>query len=198
MNKKNQSRRKFLGTGGAALGAGWAALNMPTLLAAGEAAAANKKAVAAYKNITAEQADALAAFADQIIPPGDSPGAVDMGVVYFMDAAFGTFMAGAKPMIDGGLIEWDLKARTMNSAVERFSELSSADQTGFLKTEEDGPLFGMLYMLVLWGMFSDPKYGGNRGGEGWKLIGFDKQHAWQPPFGYYDAQAMGSTEYSGE
>lgn len=198
MKKVNKSRREFLTSGGVALSAGWIALNMPALLAAGETAQANKEAAAAYQNITSEQATELGAFADQIIPPDDTPGAVDMGVVYFMDYAFGTFMAGPKPMMEGGLIEWNQKAHDMNPEVERFSELSLADQTTLLKAEEQGPLFGMLSMLVLWGTFSSPEYGGNRDGQGWKLIGFDKQHAWQPPFGYYDAQAMGSTAYSGE
>ena len=198
MNKTNQSRRKFLSSSGVAVSAGWLALNMPALLAAGEAALVNKQAAAAYQNITSEQAAELGAFADQIIPPGDSPGAVDIGVVYFMDTALGTFMAGAKPMVEGGLLEWNQKAQNMNPEVERFSDLSLEDQTTFLKAEEGGPLFGMLSMLVVWGMFSDPKYGGNLNQQGWNLIGFNKQHAWQPPFGYYDAKAMGSTEYSGE
>lgn len=196
MNNVNKSRRQFLTSGSIALSAGWLSLNTPLLLAAGEAALANKNAAAPYQNITDEQAIELAAFADQIIPPDDTPGAVDVGVVYFMDQAFGTFMAGAKPMIEGGLIEWNQKVQNMYPDVQTFSELSLEDQTDFLKTEEDGQLFGFLAMLVLWGMFSSPKYGGNRNDEGWKLLGFSKQHAWQPPFGYYDAQVMGSAEYS--
>jgi len=35
-------------------------------------------------------------------------------------------------------------------------------------------------------MFTLPAYGGNRGGVGWKLIGFEDAHVFQPPFGYYD------------
>ena len=35
-------------------------------------------------------------------------------------------------------------------------------------------------------MFSNPSYGGNRGGIGWKLLGFEDQHIFDPPFGYYD------------
>lgn len=198
MKQIDKSRRKFLTSGGVALSAGWVTLNMPALLAAGDAAQANKDAAAAYQYITPEQAIELGAFANQIIPPDDTPGAVDIGVVYFMDEAFGSFMAGPKPMMEGGLVEWNQKAQSMNPEVTRFSELSLADQTKLLRTEEEGPLFGLLAMLVLWGMFSSPTYGGNRNGEGWKLIGFDKQHAWQPPFGYYDAQAMGSSAYSEE
>jgi hypothetical protein len=32
----------------------------------------------------------------------------------------------------------------------------------------------------------DPDYGGNRDGTGWKVIGRDREHMFQPPFGYYD------------
>ena len=40
-------------------------------------------------------------------------------------------------------------------------------------------------------MFSMPAYGGNRDGVGWKLIGFDDQHAFQSPFGHYDRDYPG-------
>jgi hypothetical protein len=40
-------------------------------------------------------------------------------------------------------------------------------------------------------MFSDPKYGGNRNGLGWQLIGFQDQHVFSPPFGYYDRDYPG-------
>jgi hypothetical protein len=40
-------------------------------------------------------------------------------------------------------------------------------------------------------MFSLPSYGGNRGGVGWKLIGFEDAHVFQAPFGYYDRDYPG-------
>ena len=40
-------------------------------------------------------------------------------------------------------------------------------------------------------MFSLPEYGGNRDGVGWKLLGFEDQHVFQPPFGYYDRDYPG-------
>lgn len=36
-----------------------------------------------------------------------------------------------------------------------------------------------------------PKYGGNRDGIGWKLLGFEIQHSFQPPFGFYDRDYPG-------
>ncbi len=44
------------------------------------------------------------------------------------------------------------------------------------------------------GMFAMPSYGGNRDHVGWSLLGFPHQHAWQPPFGHYDAQESGDDE----
>ena len=42
------------------------------------------------------------------------------------------------------------------------------------------------------GMFALPEYGGNRDHKGWELIGFEHQHVWQPPFGYYDGPEFNS------
>lgn len=42
-------------------------------------------------------------------------------------------------------------------------------------TEPEAPpteYFALLHNLILEGVFADPKYGGNAGGAGWKLIGF--------------------------
>jgi hypothetical protein len=36
-----------------------------------------------------------------------------------------------------------------------------------------------------------PEYGGNREGLGWKLIGFEDRHIFEPPFGYYDRDYPG-------
>ncbi len=46
-----------------------------------------------------------------------------------------------------------------------------------------------MIFLTHCGMFAMPSRGGNRDRSGWALLGFDNQHAWQPPFGYYDALA---------
>jgi gluconate 2-dehydrogenase gamma chain len=40
----------------------------------------------------------------------------------------------------------------------------------------------------MYGFLGNPSYGGNRDRIGWKLIGFEDRMAYQPPFGYYDAQ----------
>jgi hypothetical protein len=56
----------------------------------------------------------------------------------------------------------------------------------FLRTVDRTPFFDQARLLTLCGMFSSPSYGGNRDGLGWKLIGFEDRHVFEPPFGYYD------------
>ncbi|WP_144109752.1 gluconate 2-dehydrogenase subunit 3 family protein [Paraburkholderia sp. BCC1886] len=64
-----------------------------------------------------------------------------------------------------------------------FARLSPDDKEAFLHALESpdtvldnglpGPLvFGLLYQLVVEGMFADPIYGGNAGKAGWRLVGF--------------------------
>ena len=101
-NTEKKSRREFLTSSGSVLGASMLALNMPLILTACERAQTQLQSGAAYENITLEQAVELGAIADQIIPEDETPGATQTGVVYFMDTAFGGFMAGALPMLTQG------------------------------------------------------------------------------------------------
>jgi gluconate 2-dehydrogenase gamma chain len=64
-----------------------------------------------------------------------------------------------------------------------------------LKTADQGPFFETTRMLTVLGMFSSPRYGGNYQGSGWQLMGFVDQHAFTPPFGYYDARYTGFVPY---
>ena len=44
---------------------------------------------------------------------------------------------------------------------------------------------------LMFGLVADAKYGGNRDGVGWALIGFEREFAYQPPFGFYDRDEHG-------
>jgi hypothetical protein len=72
-----------------------------------------------------------------------------------------------------------------------FAELSSAQQIAFLKSIDHTPFFDSMRFLTVLGMFAMPGYGGNRDGVGWKLLGFEDQHVFQPPFGHYDRDYPG-------
>ena len=191
MTISKSSRRNFLKSGGSVMGASWLAINLPLIVSAGETAAHNKESGAVYNNISVEESREFSALVNQIIPPDDTPGATEIGVVYFIDVALGDFMSSAAPMLREGLADLQQKTRSAYSNIQRFSELPFEDQTKMLKSVEDTAMFGTLHFLTLCGMFCLPSYSGNHENAGWDLIGFDHRHAWQPPFGYYDAAVHG-------
>jgi len=41
---------------------------------------------------------------------------------------------------------------------------------------------------TIMGFLAKPEYGGNYNQSGWKVIGFEDQMTYKPPFGYYDAE----------
>ena len=140
--------------------------------------------------LTAFEAAELEAIAAQIIPTDDTPGAREAGVIYFIDRALNTFGADNLEPIREGLQEFESSVREEHPGVEAFSALSDDQQIEALRAIEESDFFGTVRTLTIAGMFSHPSYGGNRDKVGWQLLQFDDRHAWQPPFGYYDAQYM--------
>lgn len=195
MNDKRASRRSFLASSGATLGGAWLGLNAPAVLAAAAEAATRRTDGKDWSTLTAPQAMTLGALADQILPPDETPGAAEMGAVQFMDVALGGFMAGLMPLITEGLDTLEASAR--ETGAQNFASLSFAAQTEIVTGIESTPFFAQVHMLTLLGVFAMPAHGGNLDQSGWKLIGFEPRHAWQPPFGFYDAAHNGGDNDAG-
>lgn len=189
-HSEKNSRRTFLAEAGKMAGGGWLALNAPLLLAASKAADEQRLAGADWLHMTAREAKGFEAVVDQIIPPDDLPGAAETGVVYFIDQALGGFAGDLSGLLKEGLADLDRRAVTEHPGSEGFAQLEFEDQTLILQQIDTTPFFGQMIFLTHCGMFANPTWGGNLGQAGWKLLGFDSRHAWQPPFGFYDAQAM--------
>ena len=180
-------RRMFLKLAGASLGAGWLAARWPEVLAAGDAAATARTADRGYATLDREAAADLAAIAECIIPSGETPGAREAGVVWFMDAALGGFMAGARAPVLEGLAS--LRRRGADAGIPGgFAALERSRQIELLNAVEGEPFFETLRFMTIAGMFAMPAYGGNRGHVGWAMIGLEHAHGWQPPFGHYDGE----------
>jgi gluconate 2-dehydrogenase gamma chain len=192
MKDKKANRREFLVHTSLLAGGGWLTLNTPLLLAAGHAAEKQRAAGETWMNLTPQEAKTITAVVDQIIPPDDLPGASDAGTVYFIDQALGGFLAGATGMLSEGLADLDRLALESFPDSGGFARLSYDQQTPLLQSIETGPFFNQMIFLTHCGMFAMPSWGGNRELSGWALLGFDNRHAWQPPFGFYDAQAVGA------
>ena len=54
---------------------------------------------------------------------------------------------------------------------------------------ERTPFFQAVRFDTIVGMFALPTWGGNRDYAGWHMLGLEHQPQFQPPFGYYDADA---------
>lgn len=186
----NPARRRFLCASGGVVGGSWLALHLPALAGLAEAAAAARDAGAAFAHLSPLEAAGFDAIAARIIPTDATPGAREAGVVHFIDQALGDFMAEEGEELRAGLESLDAMA-TSTFHVERFAALEVAAQDELLRKIEETPFFGLMHYLTVAGMFALPDYGGNRDYLGWQLIGLSRQHAWLPPFGYYDAELMG-------
>ena len=184
------SRRAFLAAAGAA-GSAWL-LADPALLNAALAHA--RKTVALpppyrFQVLTPEQAADLEAICMRIIPSDGSPGAKEAGVIHFMDKALETFAAPQKDFVLNGLADVNKKVVEKWPGTTSFVALKPEQQDEYLKSIEQTPFFGQTRFATCVGMFGNPSYGGNQGEVGWKLLGFQSHGIYQPPFGYYDAEA---------
>ena len=106
--------------------------------------------------------------------------------MYFIDRALATFLAQLATDYRAQLADFQTACRAEHPGVVAFASLTSEQQVEYLTRVDQTPFFNTTRLLTLLGMFSLPAYGGNRDGLGWKLIGFEDHHIFQPPFGYYD------------
>jgi gluconate 2-dehydrogenase gamma chain len=186
MHDAGFSRRSFLRSLSGALGASCLTLEWSDVAAAAHHARTN--ATATF--LTPAEAADVEAISAQIIPSDDTPGAREAGVVFFIDHALATFFASIAKEFRFQLAEFQVACRARHPE-KAFAALASERQIEFLKTVESTPFFARMRMLTVLGMFSMPAYGGNRDGVGWKLLGFEDQHVFEPPFGYYDRDYPG-------
>jgi gluconate 2-dehydrogenase gamma chain len=131
------------------------------------------------------------AITSQIVPSGDGPGAHEAGVVYFIDRALATFDGHLKDSYRAGLAQFQQKRKEMFPGSASIAGLTSDQQIQLIRNNEQTEFFELLRTHTLYGLLGNPSYGGNRDRLGWKLIGFEDRMAFQPPFGYYDANANG-------
>lgn len=189
MGNQEDSRRQFLVRSASGFGSAWIALHWPAILAAHEharQAAANPNTKLEF--FSPEDAAEIEAMAAQIIPGGDSPGAREAGVIYFMDRALTTFDRERQPAYKDGIALLRAHTRERFPATPAFSKLSPEQQIQLLTEIERTEFFETVRLHTVMGFLCDPSYGGNRDQVGWKLIGFEQRPSWKPPFGYYDSE----------
>jgi gluconate 2-dehydrogenase gamma chain len=121
----------------------------------------------------------LEAFVNRLVPSDEyGPGAVECGVVEYIERSLAGPLAGGKPAILAAIDAVDATAREMLGAP--LAELTPDKQDAVLSAIEknaargfepnSAAFFALVRRLTLEGMFSDPSYGGNRNFAGWDLI----------------------------
>ena len=195
MSADQLSRRAFLAAAGAA-GAAWLAVDPDTLQAALVHARRTVALPPPYRfdALTAAQAADLEAIAMRIFPSDGTPGAKEAGVIHFIDKALSTFAAPQKDDVVKGLDDLNQRVAAKwpgpaGGPTTSFAALRAEQQDELLKEIEKTPFFGQTRFASVVGMFGNPSYGGNQDQAGWKLLGFEAHGIYQPPFGWYDAEA---------
>ena len=189
MDSSSGTRREFLASSAALLGGAWATTQLPALatLAAWARTAAAQQA--SFTALTPDEARTMEAFAAQIIPSdAQLPGAREAGAIYFIDRALGSHFAQMKDPVKQGIADLDARARRRMKGAKGFADLDAASQVRVMRQVEQQPFFFMGRMLTVMGVFADPGYGGNRDHAGARILGIVHQPAYQPPFGWYDAE----------
>jgi len=206
MNELN--RRNFLLRTGTGLSVAWITANWPALLSAATHAhnAAKAATPPKFEFFTPEETVEVEAITARIIPTDDTPGAREAGVIYFIDRGLATFDSGNQKTYREGLPELQAKVKEMFPSALKFSGLTAEQQDAVLQSfDENAPttrrafrarpgaqnFFETVRVHAIQGFLIDPEFGGNRSGAGWKVVGRDGEHTFQPPFGYYDKDYPG-------
>lgn len=185
------NRRAFL-RAAAAAGAAWAVVDLAhvedALSWAASAAADDKEPH--FSGLTSREAEVISAVAARILPSVDAkPGAREAGVIHFIDRSLSTFNLAQKALYAEGAKDLDARAAAKEKAAPGFAALAPAQQDEILRDIEQTPFFTAVRFDTIAGMFSLPSWGGNRDFAGWHLLGMAHQARFDPPFGYYDAEA---------
>jgi len=156
------------------------------ILSACQEASEARQEERAFTTLGPEEAASLEAIAARIVPSDGTPGASEAGVIYFMDGVLGAERSDSLAALREGLSSLDASAAAAFAGAT-FVTVSPERQDALLADIESSDFFATVRFLTLAGMFSLPEHGGNRDEVGWRLLGFEPRHGWQPPFGFYDA-----------
>jgi gluconate 2-dehydrogenase gamma chain len=201
------NRRDFLLRSCSSLTAVWVSTHWPGLLsAASHARSAAQSPAPKLEFFTAEQAREIDAITARIIPTDETPGAREAGVVYFIDRALTTFAVDDQKTYREGLPEIQARTHERFAAIDKFSAGTPEQQDAILRTFDEQTegsrrlygasaaaqnFFDTLRTHTIVAFLLDPDAGGDLNGVGWKIIGHERQHTFQPPFGYYDQDYPG-------
>ena len=130
MNDTNDSRRAALVGMSRVVGAAWLAANWPAVARAAEHSHHMMAAPAAARilHLDALEEQVATLVSGHIVPGGDSPGAREAGVIYFIDYCVGQHCLGADEGFCKGLKALDDSARELYPDAGGFAALDEVRQ----------------------------------------------------------------------
>jgi len=140
-------------------------------LAAAAAGTSGCRQTGGHRFLTAEEALALEALCEQIIPADQDPGARDAAVIEFIDRQIVRHLRRHQRAYRAGLEAVDSLSRRRHG--KPYAELSVAQQAALLPEIEkgQGAFFELVVSHTLMGFYGSPRHGGNREGASWKMLG---------------------------
>jgi len=126
-----------------------------------------------WRFFSVEEARTVEAVCAHIIPEDRDPGAVQAGVVVFIDRQLTGFYKPLQKTYRQGLAAIDHESVSL--AGRAFADLPATSQLDVLRrierNPETKPFFDLLVAHTMQGFYGDPRHGGNRERASWKMLG---------------------------
>ena len=124
---------------------------------------------------TGEEAKLIEALTNQIIPSDDAPGAVEAGVVYYIDKQLAGPLQRFEPVYRKSIPLF--RSACLQQTGQEFTALPFAQQTAWLRQIERGSSLTNFFALVvdhtMQSFYGSPQYGGNRAAASWKMLAIE-------------------------
>jgi gluconate 2-dehydrogenase gamma chain len=140
-----------------------------------------------WRFFSEKQANIIIAFAEQIIPAGQYPGATDANVVNFIDKQLIGPYTRYQVEYLSGLVAIENSAQKIFEKL--FAELKWEQQTAFMEQMEEGKLpkefwtdvnqrsfFNLMLDHTMQGFYGSPRHGGNKNYVSYKMMKLDYPH----------------------
>jgi gluconate 2-dehydrogenase gamma chain len=126
-----------------------------------------------WRFLSVEEARTVEAVCAHIIPQDQDPGAVQAGVVVFIDRQLTRFYKPLQKTYRQGIAAIDHES--VGFASRAFADLPATSQLDVLRRIERNPgtkpFFDLLVAHAMQGFYGDPRHGGNRERASWKMLG---------------------------
>jgi gluconate 2-dehydrogenase gamma chain len=132
---------------------------------------ARGKGAGKWRFFTSDEARAVDAICEQLIPADRDPGAKFAGVVNYIDIQLTRAFRKHRQVYRKGLAEVDSASRARFG--KPFADLSSERQIEILNGAEKNSkaFFELILAHTRQGFYGDPRHGGNRQMVSWKMVG---------------------------